>query len=377
MYDPKRQGITIGGSDYESTPKTYKITVEDCEVWGQREWSGNAKASFLAGGGADNITFKNCTAYRVGFYDSTPDSPADLFDTDDATNVEYRNCTAVGTDNENIRKGADFWNEGEQEASSEYWDCTAIKTGGGLAAAQESTAIAHNFYFDECSWGGWAAWSHGGNANLEIYNYTFDNCYSTGDPPYLEGGVHFDDGDGVVKDCTFINTPDGYNVSFYTPTQGSNITVLLENNTFDRGAKSHGISDGSGNIYIINNDLGPNASFDKDGDYYNWHSDKSETTTTAINSPTSSTTVSVEYQSHFTGVQYNSGESFDWMLVKMRDAINADSGAYVTADINMNKDKITFTKKDASYSDNQVSIYIESSDWGNGDPFYPMNPMFP
>ncbi len=395
VYDAANVSLVVGGTS--KTNPAHHVDVEDCTVYGQREWSGRSKAMILAGGYGYNITFKNCGTYSVSPYNSDYYSPADHYDTDNATNVEYHNCTADGTgydEEEDGRQGVGFWNEAggstpvsdDHVTSSTYYGCIAIKTAGGLGVAENSSVKAYNFYFDECSAFGWTAWSRSDQSTLEIYNSTFDKCYSQGDPaeghsPYLEGGVHFENGDGVVEDCTFINTPDipnedEFNVSFFTGAEGSFVTVTLENNTFDRGAKSHGVSEGSGDIYIINNDLGPNASFVKHGDY-NWisSSSKESATTTAINTPTSPNTIGVEYEYHTTSVQYYGGESLDGVLLRMRKAVNIDAGAYIRASINMNDNTITFTPRDANSSGNYVHIInVNISDWGNGSPFNPMSP---
>lgn len=171
-----------------------------------------------------------------------------------------------------------------------------------------------------------------------------------------------------MENCTFINNSNGYNVSFYTEETNSDITVTLENNSFDRGAESLNASKGTETIYIIDNDLGPNSSYEKSGNY-NWIGTG---TTTAVNSPNASTAVSVLYQNHETDVQYNNGESLDNMLYKMRDAINADSGAYITAEINTGDNTITFIQK-VGATDSRVDILFDFSDW-NSSPFNPFSP---
>lgn len=337
MYDAEGVSLVVGNKT-KSNP-AHHVDVEDCTVYGQRMWGGNEKAMILAGGYGHDIKFKNCNTYSVSPNNNDFYSPADHYDTDNATNVEYHNCTANGSgtvNNSQNRKGKGFWNEAggpnspDHETSATYYNCEAIQTGGGLGVTENSSVEAHNFNFNNCGPFGWAARCQGFDANFEIYDSTFDDC----DEPVgtRKGGVHFSSGDGVVENCTFINNSNGYNVSFYTEETNSDITVTLENNSFDRGAESLNSSKGTGTIYIIDNDLGPNASYVKSGNY-NWIGTG---TTTAVNSPNASTAVSVLYQNHETDVQYNNGESLDNMLYKMRDAVNADSAAYITAEIEYN-----------------------------------------
>lgn len=391
VYDAANVSLVIGGGS--NTNPAHHINVEDCSVYGQRQWDvNNSKAMIIAGGYGYNITFRNCETYSVSPYNNDFYSPADHFDTDNGTNVEYHNCTADGSgtvNNSQGRKGAGFWNEAgpqsDHETSSTYYDCTAIETGGGLAGVENSDVEAHNFTFDDCSYYGWAAWARC-CGNFELYDSLFDGCAGIGQYGIKRGGFTIE---GAPKGKTikfkrneFINTPQGFphydNINFYSGDEHAGVIEIIDN-TFDDNVIANTNSMAKNTVYLYGNTFnGSDSELVKNEGTtnYNWingrNNSKESATTTAVNSPTSSTSVSVEYQSHFTSVQYNDGESIIGMLNKMENAINADSGAYITADYS--SDAITFTQEDASYPDNQVSIYINSSDWGNGDPFDPMYP---
>src|SRR5699024_1501539 len=88
VYDTERISLVIDGN---GAGTTYNITVNNCEAWGQRTWDTSAKAMIIAGGGADNITFDNCTSKAQSKYGSYI-SPANLLGCDNATNIEFRNC---------------------------------------------------------------------------------------------------------------------------------------------------------------------------------------------------------------------------------------------------------------------------------------------
>lgn len=61
------------------------------------------------------------------------------------------------------------------------------------------------------------------------------------------------------------------------------------------------------------------------------------------------------------------------MLYTMRSAINNDSSAQITAEINITDATITFTQKEGA-SGSYVSFQISFDDWQDGQPFSPMNP---
>lgn len=241
---------------------TQNVTVEDCTVYGQRGWSGDAKAMFLAGDFAEDITFKNCKTYSKSYYNPTTDySPADHFDSDNGRNIEYHNCVADGTGTPDTRRGVGFWNEAYNEneyheTSSVYYDCTAIKTDGGLAGTENSDVVAHNFTFIECSYTGWAAWARC-CGNFELYDSLFDGCASIDGHGEKRGGIAIEGAPYEkfikIKRNRFINTPiddPNYdNISLYSP-QFNNGVIEIIDNTFDDNVTAITHSNAENPVYV-------------------------------------------------------------------------------------------------------------------------------
>lgn len=267
VYDAHSVSCVIGNRS-KFNP-TYDIFVEDCDVFGQRNWDGNAKAMFLAGGYSYNVTFDNCRTHslspRTGLY-----SPADHFDTDNADAI-YLGCVADGRAyNGDGRRGVGFWNEAggpnspDHETHSIYRNCVTIETRGGLGVGENSTVVAHNFVFSNSSKMGWAVWSLGNKAKTELHNSLFDGSYSK--RGYQEGGVQVRSGTVLLKNNEFKNM-GGYNVSLYSADPDAVADVTLEGNKFDGHLRSHGISKGSGKVTLIGNEFLPDAKITRDGNY--------------------------------------------------------------------------------------------------------------
>jgi hypothetical protein len=122
VYDSGHVSIVVGN---RTGLETQNILVRDCLVKGQRQWTADSKAMFLAGDKVKFVTFENCRTYSKKYY-SEGYSVADHFDSDDAQFIKYINCTTNGEGSVN---GYGFWNEGEGygKTSSSYYGCTAYK----------------------------------------------------------------------------------------------------------------------------------------------------------------------------------------------------------------------------------------------------------
>lgn len=376
VYDSGRAGIIVG-TQQDIASSVENITVEDCLVKGQRVWEQGTKASLIAAGRSDNITFTNCIADANSQYGNYT-SPANLIGNDNATNVEFWNCQAIGNDN-TPGSTVGFWAEGPDNPTTELHNCTFTKTDGGVGALEHIGMVTkvYDCYFNDCSAHGWAAWTR--NGLLEIYDSTFDKCSSSG--PWRKGGV-VAEGNIIVDNCEFINTPEfneeggtNLNISFYTPDEENDpYTMNIKNNTFDRGVTSFNDSsnDAEVTVHVYYNLFQGGATLNQNGPNYTWDVLKAARTT-AINSPTSGTTVGVNYDSHTTNIQYWEGEPLDMMLHDMESSINGDSSAKITAEIDTDNNTITFKQKVGASGD-WVNIQIDSNDWQNGNPFSDMNP---
>lgn len=367
---------------------THDVTVEDCTVYGQRGWSGNAKAMFLAGDFAEEITFKNCKTYSKSYYKPSTDySPADHFDSDNGRNIEYHNCIADGTGTPNTRRGVGFWNEAYNdheyhETSSTYYNCTAIKTDGGLAGTENSDVVAHNFTFIECSYTGWAVWARG-LGNFELYDSLFDGCFSIGPYGIKRGGFIIEgapDGKFIkFKRNKFINTPPGLphydNINLYCPEDYTGDIEIFDN-TFDANVTANTGSHAKNPVYVYWNIFeGSDSDLLKHESYtdYVWHVLKAARTT-AINNPTSNATVTIDYGGHSTFVNIPSGVNFGTMLIIFEGTINNDFPSKITAEANSTEKWLTFKQK-ASNPDTTVNIIFNFSEWQNGSPFDDLNPV--
>lgn len=369
---------------------TQNVTVEDCIVYGQRMWDiTKSKAMILAGGYAEYITFKNCKTYSKSYYNPNTDySPADHFDSDNGRNIEYHNCVADGTGTPNTRRGVGFWNEAggenseDHETSSTYYTCTAIKTGGGLAASENSDVEAHNFTFDHCSSDGWTAWARC-CGNFELYDSLFDGCDSIGPSGIRRGGFVIEGAPSgkfiKFKRNKFINTPEGPphydNINLYSNVELVGDIEIIDN-TFDDNVTANSSSIAKNTVYVHWNIFeGSDSDLLKHESQTNYIWDILKAArTTAINSPTSDATVIFSYGGHSTSVTIPSGTNIGTMLIVMEGTINNDSAAKITAEANSTESWLTFKQK-SSYSDTNVSIIIEHfKQWHNGVPFEDMNP---
>lgn len=383
VRDPFNAGITVGSQSNTNPGNVSNITVEDCNVYGQRNWNGDAKAMFLAGGYADGVTFKICKTYSKSYYKPDTDySPADHFDSDNGRNIEYHNCVADG---EGSSGGVGFWNEaGPQEdhySSSTYYNCTAFKTNGGLGSAENSDVKAFNFTFKECSGGGWAAWARC-CGNFELYDSLFDGCASIGPHGIKRGGFTIEGAPSgkfiKFKRNTFINTPEGSpnydNINLYSNEAHTGEIEIIDN-TFDDNvtANRDSIAENTVSVHwnIFNGSDSDLLKHENDTNYI-WNVLKAARTT-AINSPTSDATVIVSYGGHSTNVDIPSSATIGNMLTIMEGTINNDSAAKITAEANTTESWLKFKQK-SSNSDTTVSIFIDSSEWQNGAPFDDMSP---
>lgn len=395
VRDPFNAGITVGSQSNTTPGNVSGITVEDCKVYGQRNWDVNtAKAMFIAGGYAENIIFKNCKTFSKSYYNpNTEYSPADHFDSDNGRNIEYHNCVADGSgtvNNDQNRKGVGFWNEAgpqqDHETSSTYHDCKAIKTGGGLGSVENSDVIAHNFNFDDCSSDGWAAWARC-CGNFELYDSLFDGCASIGQWGIKRGGFTIEGapkGKSIkFKRNKFINTPEGLphydNINLFsgdTEPEPHDGDIEIIDNTFDDNVTANPNSEAKNTVYVHWNIFeGSDSDLLKHESQTNYIWDILKAArTTAINSPTSDATVIFSYGGHSTSVTIPSGTNIGTMLIVMEGTINNDSAAKITAEANSTESWLTFKQK-SSYSDTNVSIIIEHfKQWHNGVPFEDMNP---
>lgn len=232
--------------------KTSNITVRNCVIRGQREWNvSTSKAMFLAGEEASFITFENCRTYST--YDGFS-SPADHYDSDNATNISYINCVADGTGSTG---GVGFWNEcneADGQTSSYYLNCTTIQTWGGLGVTENSTVNAVNMHFlnscDNSIKGGWTVWTNKINGTISPH-LTLNGAileYDQNQRPiniiadstsFKYGGIHLETG-ATISNCRFINMPTGtYNISFFSANlDGSDLEdriANINNCEFDKG----------------------------------------------------------------------------------------------------------------------------------------------
>lgn len=377
----------LAGPNGNNNPP-HDIEFKNCEVYGQRVRV-TGKAQFLAGGHSYNVTFRNCKSYAESAT-TNKSSPITLFGTDNATNVKYINCLAVGTFNpnnsENDRVGAGFWQEGSDEASSELHNCTFRKTAGGIGQAETADnggvldIKAYNCTIDRCNQEGsgvrpWAAWSQGLNNRFELHNCTFQkNGYHNNTTIFHGGGIHFGgNGYSLIKDCTFENTVSGYNITWYGTGENEQPATeyTIENNTFDANLRTHDAGVVNGTVYEDWNTLTNGAQYmEGNGTDWDWihQTGIKSATTTAINSPTSNATVSVSNNGNVTNVQYSSGEPLFDIVGFMEDAVNNDSNAGIAAESDPVNNTITFTQEPGN-SDNTIDIIIDSNDWMNGAPF--------
>ncbi|SHF03989.1 hypothetical protein SAMN05443144_10540 [Fodinibius roseus] len=387
--------VSLIAGPNESNNPPHDIEFKNCKVYGQRVRV-TGKAQFLAGGHSYNVTFRNCKSYAESAT-TNKSSPITLFGTDNATNIKYIDCLAVGTftpnNSENNRVGAGFWQEGSDEASSELHSCTFRKTAGGIGQTEtpENGGVldikAYNCTIDRCNQKGsnvrpWAAWSQGLNNRFELHNCTFQkNGVHNNTTIFHGGGIQFGgNGYSLVKNCTFEDTVSGYNITWYGTGENEQPATeyTIQNNTFDANLRTHDAGVVNGTVYENWNTLTNGAQYmEGNGTDWEWihqtNGDLKSAITAVINSPTSNTTVGVYYDSHTTNVQYSNGEPYNSMLYEMRSAINNDSSAQITAEINIVDATITLTQKDGA-SGSSVSFVIDWNDWQNGQPFSDMNP---
>jgi len=261
VYDAHDVSCVVSG------PDTSHITIRDCTVYNQRNFTGNSKAMFLAGDTAEFVTFENCHTFSQS-KDKKHNSVADHFDTDDAKYVNYLYCTANG---EGSQGGVGFWNEGEGEgikAISTYYGCTAYKTHGGLATSENSVVKAYGMNFIQCSAFGWTVWSKGlhPHSSLSLDGGYFKGCGSAV-TNNRDGGIHVE-ANTHITNCIFEDTPDGcFNISFYKfgAALPPDTYTYITNCVFDKGVRitCPYLNDGPSirNLTIQNSIFKPHAYF--------------------------------------------------------------------------------------------------------------------
>lgn len=241
------------------------IQVKNCIVRNQKVWNGSeSKAMFLAGEGAEFVTFESCQTFSS--------LRADHYDTDNAQFVKYINCTADGTGSS---RGVGFWNEGEgtdDETSSFYTNCTTINTWGGLGVTEKSLVVAQNMHFINSAGDGWTIISQrSDDSYLSLDGIIIDNVGIDSEAKnmisgYRKGGIHIESPIQVTN-CVFIGMPEQTSdISFYTTSSGSNIEerTIISNCEFERGIlyRDDELDDEyvMGHITITNNIFPRNAS---------------------------------------------------------------------------------------------------------------------